>query len=70
MMLLRFIVIAGVLVAISVYAPARAASAHPATRGMGATMALGADTVEQKKKDDTPRRPRPKPGPKDGGEDE
>ncbi len=63
MMLLRFIVLASVLIAIGVYAPTRAQAAVPSA-------AFASETVEQKKKADTPPRPKPRPGPRDGGEDE
>ena len=69
MILLRFIILAGVVVAIGVYAPARAATAR-ADSSVPAKVAFGSDTVEQKKKADSPPRPKPRPGPKDGGEDE
>ena len=57
MMLLRFIVLAGLIIAIGVAAPARATMA-------GADALPGANPIEQKKDSDVPR-PRPTPGPKD-----
>lgn len=65
MKLLRFIVLAGVLLAIGSYAPTRAVAAS----SDAATIAFYADSLTQKKAEKPPR-PRPKPGPKDGGEDE
>ena len=65
MKLFRFIALAGVLLAIGLYAPTRAVAATPDA----ALNAFNADSLTQKKAE-TPPRPRPKPGPKDGGEDE
>lgn len=65
MMLLRFVILAGVIILVGACAPARAVAAVPAE-----TMwAIRSELTEQKKGDPPPR-PRPKPGPKDGGEDE
>ncbi len=63
MMLLRFIALAGVLIAIGIYAPMRATADVP-------NAAFASEVIEQKKKTETPPRPKPRPGPKDGGEDE
>lgn len=60
MMILRFIVLAGVLVTIGFYAPTRATAADSAP----ALSAFDSKLVEQKKDDEVPR-PRPTPGPKD-----
>ena len=65
MTLLRFILLAGVIVAIGLCAPTRALASHNAAT----PPALSGDTMEPLKAE-TPPRPRPKPGPKDGGEDE
>lgn len=65
MMLLRFVIIAGVIVLVGASAPPRAVAAVPA----GAAGVTNADWADQKKADSPPR-PKPKPGPKDGGEDE
>ena len=58
MMLLRFIVLFGVVVAIGLYAPMRA------TAREAAPSAIETALVEQKKEADPPR-PRPTPGPRD-----
>ena len=63
MMLLRFIILASVVVAIGFCVPTRAMAANNAAT----PSAWNSDIAE---KADKPPRPRPKPGPKDGGEDE
>lgn len=61
MKLFRFVLLAGVILAV-----ARVASANTS---FVAHLAQSPDVFEQKKIAPPPR-PRPKPGPKDGGEDE
>lgn len=65
MMLLRFIILAGVVVAIGFYVPTRASAADLAAT----PSALSGNKLEPMKAE-APPRPRPRPGPKDGGEDE
>ena len=78
MMLLRFVVIAGVLVAVSATSRAAQNAQDAARSPVVLAWNVPARDVprqwsEQKKpkpKPDTPPRPRPKPGPQTGGEDE
>ena len=70
MNLFRSIVLAALAITLGVIAPARAASPDVAVSPTKAHIAFGSDSTEQKKKSDSPPRPRPKSGPKDGGEDE
>ena len=72
MMLLRFVVIAGVLVAVSATLPARAAQDEARSNALPAWNMPGhwSEQKKPKPKPDTPPRPRPKPGPQTGGEDE